>query len=551
MSLTPHSAQPSARALPTVFIDRSALAMVQRLVGNASVARVSQVGGLLLGRISPGSRSSVVVSRFQSVPWDANRGGAPFLAPVHEKVLDQTFNRLIAGNQGALSVIGFWRTAVDGEGVPIDQDWELLQRYFGGERGVCFLLTPVSQSTSVGATYFFGFEGLDDSSVVELLLEYDNSAPVSTASVPAFRAFGEAVRKWSLTLCAGGLLSLAAVMAHLSSSRGVDVSSEASAKPRLELQAARVGDDFVIMWAHSTPTGRSFPRGKLTIEDSGTRKEFVFDRSQMAGARMLYQPMSQDVSFRLDAVTEDGTEITESTRAYIAVPPPAVTNPVTLMDTLAVQTPAPDLPPPVRPVLTKQVMLPPQRVPDEQWSQRTNASQSSKARLFQYSQPPRKVASVVPLPEPPQLNASVDLNRKSLVEIQAERFPGAPFALAAPPQAQPLVQREVPEGQSQRPPSPAGSAASISPPVPIQSPRPIYSTQVAKMLTGVKEVVVRVKIDASGRVTEAKADTPSEYPYPQLGQSAVAAARNWRFKPATLSGLAVPSETDLRFRFVR
>ena len=521
--------------------------MVQRLVGNSTVAKASQVGGLLLGRISPGSRSSVIVSRFQSVPWDANRGGAPFLAPVHEKVLDQTFNRLIGTNQGSQSVIGFWRTAFDGEGVPVGQDWGLLQKYFGsGERGVCFLLTPVSQSTSVGATYFYGFDGLDDTSVVELLLEYDNSAPAAAARVPAFRGFGEAVRKWSLTLCAGGLLCLTAVLAHLSSSRGVDVPSETSTKLRLELQAARVGNDFVIMWAHSTPTGRSFPRGKLTIEDSGTRKEFVFDRSQMAGARMLYQPMSQDVSFRLDAVTQDGVEITESTRAYIATPPAAVTNPVTLMDTLAIQTPAPDSPP-VRPGITKQAMLPSRVVPDEQWRQRLHASLGVKARLFQYSQPPRKVAPVVPLPEPPQLNANVDLNRKALVEIQAERFPGAPIASL---QSQPPVQREVPE-TVQHPPAEVVGGPAVSPPVPIQSPRPVYSSQVAKMLTGVKEVVVHVKIDATGRVTEAKADTPTEYPYPQLGQSAVAAARNWRFKPATLSGLAVPSETDLRFRFVR
>lgn len=533
----PPAASVTTRPLPTVFIDRQALGNLRQLLGNAAGNQPAQVGGLLLGRISAGPRSSIVVSQFKSLPWDANRGGAPYLMQVHEKVLEQTMRRLHQPQSPvAPSVIGFWRTSLQGEGGPSDEDWELLHRCIEyGPRAVSLLITPVTQTSSVGAAFFLGFDGLNETSVVELLVEYENSEPAKTSDSSVWKALAGFAKRWALLACSGGLLLLAAFMAHLSSSRGVDVASETLA-PRLELQAARVGNDFVVVWARSTPAGRSFDRGKLTIDDSGTRKEFVFDKPQMAGARMLYQPMSQDVSFRLDAITDDGQEVTESIRAYLAVPPAAPT-PVDLLEKIGPKDPTPD----AASIRAAQGFPYGGMMDDQPWSG-PDRRRNSKPRLYQYVPPRRSPTPVVQMPEPPQLDSKPELVRNSLIEVPAERLPGAPLPA---PIASTAASREKPEAALTNP------LERLSPPVAIQTPKPLYNKQVANMLSGPTEVVVHVKIDSSGRVIEAQADTPPSYVYSLLGQSATAAARSWRFKPATLDGKAVASETDLRFRFVR
>lgn len=62
-------------------------------------------------------------------------------------------------------------------------------------------------------------------------------------------------------------------------------------------------------------------------------------------------------------------------------------------------------------------------------------------------------------------------------------------------------------------------------------------------------VVVRVKVDAAGAVSDATLD--SEGPSRYFAKAAVEAARRWRFKPAQVKGEAVPSEWLLHFRFTR
>jgi TonB family protein len=66
-------------------------------------------------------------------------------------------------------------------------------------------------------------------------------------------------------------------------------------------------------------------------------------------------------------------------------------------------------------------------------------------------------------------------------------------------------------------------------------------------ITGTITVMVRVTVDASGRVTEARLDStgPSHY----FSEHAVEAARGWKFKPPEKDGRQTASEWTLRFRF--
>jgi protein TonB len=60
-------------------------------------------------------------------------------------------------------------------------------------------------------------------------------------------------------------------------------------------------------------------------------------------------------------------------------------------------------------------------------------------------------------------------------------------------------------------------------------------------------VNVRVDVDASGAVTDAKLEYTGSSKY--LAASALQAARRWRFKPETIDGQAAPQQWRVQFEF--
>ena len=60
-------------------------------------------------------------------------------------------------------------------------------------------------------------------------------------------------------------------------------------------------------------------------------------------------------------------------------------------------------------------------------------------------------------------------------------------------------------------------------------------------------VIVRVQVDANGNVTDAGYDYEGDSHY--LKTAALAAARNWKFRPAQIGGRAAASSWDLQFWF--
>lgn len=78
---------------------------------------------------------------------------------------------------------------------------------------------------------------------------------------------------------------------------------------------------------------------------------------------------------------------------------------------------------------------------------------------------------------------------------------------------------------------------------------PDVSRGAQKTITGHIKVSVKVAVDASGSVSEAKLVSagPSQY----FASRALAAARQWKFNPPQVDGKATPSEWVLRFQFAR
>jgi len=89
------------------------------------------------------------------------------------------------------------------------------------------------------------------------------------------------------------------------------------------------------------------------------------------------------------------------------------------------------------------------------------------------------------------------------------------------------------------------SGTEALPALPLVFPDPaVFPWQVPKGLTG--DVIVEVTIDEQGAVTETRLLQSLE---PGIDERVVATVRNWRFKPATVDGVAISSRQDVHFHY--
>jgi TonB family protein len=84
-----------------------------------------------------------------------------------------------------------------------------------------------------------------------------------------------------------------------------------------------------------------------------------------------------------------------------------------------------------------------------------------------------------------------------------------------------------------------------SPALPLVFPDPsIYPSQLPKGLQG--DVIVEVTIDEHGTVTETKVVQSLQS---DIDDKVIATLKNWRFKPASVDGVAISSRQDVHFHF--
>ncbi|MBZ5722142.1 MAG: energy transducer TonB [Acidobacteriia bacterium] len=121
-------------------------------------------------------------------------------------------------------------------------------------------------------------------------------------------------------------------------------------------------------------------------------------------------------------------------------------------------------------------------------------------------------------------------------------------AVLAPPREQ-ATESTVPSAAAG---SPLGSQAygpttghEVRPALPVVFPDPVVSrSEIPAGVVG--DVVVEVTIDAQGNVTETKVLQPFGY---GIEDKVLAVLRNWRFRPATMDGVPIPSQQDVYFHF--
>jgi hypothetical protein len=287
--------------------------------------------------------------------------------------------------------------------------------------------------------------------------------------------------------------------------------------PSLGLQAERQNADLKITWNRESAAISNATLGVISIKDGDSRRTISLEAAQVRGGSLLYTPVSDQVQMELAVATPTGNAA-ESVLVVLPTMGPA--------RTVAIQRPVP--------------------VQPERPAPRS-ASRVQPAKPFTAPPaPPRQSAPSPAFSEPPTIAAGAN---------------------TAPPAAAPLWSRPALTVQPPPAPVPAPVAAADPPPrraiavapiyhaaEPIYKAQPIFpaalqSTPTRNTVTRPMAVEVLVSIDETGRVV--KTD-PKSQPgvHPLMVASALAAAKQWKFRPARQGDRPVPSEMLLRFNFV-
>lgn len=90
------------------------------------------------------------------------------------------------------------------------------------------------------------------------------------------------------------------------------------------------------------------------------------------------------------------------------------------------------------------------------------------------------------------------------------------------------------------------SGFEIKPALPIVGPQPqVYTPSLPRGFEG--DVIVEITIDEQGNITNKSLIHALGY---GLDEQAISVLQNWRFRPATRDGVAIPSKQDVYFHFV-
>jgi len=123
----------------------------------AITKRGSEVGGLLLGRVSAAGRRTVLIEDYELVTCDYNRGPLYLLAEADESRLESAMKRRKTAADKSASVVGYFRSNTRKDLALDEEDQALITAYFSGPENVFLLVKPFSMKPC--AAGFFIWEG--------------------------------------------------------------------------------------------------------------------------------------------------------------------------------------------------------------------------------------------------------------------------------------------------------------------------------------------------------------------------------------------------------
>jgi len=351
-----------------------------------------------------------------------------------------------------------------------------------------------------------------------------------------------------------------------------------SAETQLGLAVRQEAGQLHLTWTHDSIAARTATTGTLQILDGASPVSIRLAASDVTEGSLVYAPHSPDVTFRLRLGAPPGPNAEEMIRVIGVTPAAPLEAPVERVKA------AP--PPPRRETEQRRLSRPtvasappavradsrsksspavhagaPQRSAAPRSNLRTvqAQNQTAQARPPQGQTPqnpaPGQTAQAQPVqPQTSLTTAPSNAARQNSLQASGEPVVTGPEQSTALARQEPVPAAQVaslpgtaPPAASRTLPAPSGSLA-VGYPTPVRRVEPALPGARWKVLSTTR-IAVLVDVDARGFVTNAQPESPSKGVSLYLEGLCLAAARQWTFKPATISGKPVAGKYQIEFVF--
>jgi len=145
--------QPLAIEIQLDLVDRLDREVVQTF--RAITSRGSEIGGLLLGSYREQPEPTLVITDYEAVPCDYNRGPLYMLTEEDRRRLEEALLRHRRSPDPRRTVVGYFRSNTRKELVLDDEDVAILKRYFAGPPSVCLLIKPFASKANLAGFFLW------------------------------------------------------------------------------------------------------------------------------------------------------------------------------------------------------------------------------------------------------------------------------------------------------------------------------------------------------------------------------------------------------------
>jgi hypothetical protein len=288
--------------------------------------------------------------------------------------------------------------------------------------------------------------------------------------------------------------------------------SQPSSLPLIALRAKTQNGDLELTWDRESALIRAATSGVISIQDgeSKSKRQIALDSTQVRSGSLLYSPTSDQILMQL-TVTAPADTVTESVMVIL---PKAGSHKTYSLP--ASRPPSASVAPPLQSVPLARVPKP-------------------------FTAPSVAKGTPSPAPSIPADSPPLKLN------LDPAAAPNLVSQIPAPPPPTPITQSPKPAPQPASP-QPAQTVIRYQPAIAIAKTAPTFPPELQNLTLTRKVIEVNVAIDKNGRVSKAEA-VPQKNISLFLINSAVNAARLWRFQPALRDNEPVSSESVVQFVF--
>ncbi len=286
---------------------------------------------------------------------------------------------------------------------------------------------------------------------------------------------------------------------------------QTSSSPLISLHAKRQNEDLELTWNRESGVIAAATSGVITIQDGKDKREIPLDSAQVRSGSLLYSPTSDQVLMQLSVTTATNI-VTES--VTVVIPKNGSSR--------------------VYPLSSSQPSF---AAPADAPAQKVEQARATKPFVEppapRTAMPPAPILSDAP-PSSPSFHPTTT---------------GTPGILAQVPPPLPPPAIKTPEPASATPSQQLPSKiVSYQPAVVISKAAPSFPSELGSLAVQKKVIEITVSIDKNGRVSKAEA-VPQKNVNQFFINSALNAARLWKFRPAMRGDEPVASEMVLQFIF--